>query len=426
MEILRDISILWAMVHTLIMFMFLFESRYEKKKTMYITLGTMIPLIIVNLLLFVKIGFEGYSTLMLVSLSLPSCIVFWFLSKYRDGRFFFTFCMIDTTVLEIVYITNILDFYTTNESHLVMFLVRLIVLPLIEIVIRKKLRPVYLDVQSRTSKGWGIFAVIGVLFYVAITLQMSYPDSVTNRPEQIPALVLMFILMPVIYLHIISTLRRYQHTFEKAEEENLMKVQTANILERVDELSAANDKFREERHNFRHKLKTIASLVEDGEYEELRILISEYRENIDKTRVIKYCQHSVLDAVLSVYINKAKRADIDLTLGFDFPDTFAVKESELATALANAIENAIHASMKLPKEKRKITIKVIRKPQFMIMVRNNFAGEVTFNEKGLPVSQSGDGHGLGTKSMVSLCNKLGGFCDFKAENGVFTVFMTLK
>ncbi len=353
MEILRDISILWAMVHTLIMFMFLFESRYEKKKTLYITLGTMIPLILVNLLLFVKLGFDGYSTLMLVSLSLPSCIVFWFLSKYRDGRFFFTFCMIDTTVLEIVYITNILDFYTTNESHLVMFLVRLIVLPLIEIVIWKRLRTVYLDVQSRTKKGWGIFAVIGVLFYVAITLIMSYPDAITNRPEQIPALVLMFILMPVIYLHIITTLRRQQLSFEKREEENLMKVQTANILERVEELSAANDKFREERHNFRHKLKTIASLVEDGEYEELKVLISEYREDIDKTRVIKYCQHSVLDAVLSVYINKAKASDIELKLGFDFPDTFRVKESELATALANAFENAIYACEKLPKEKRK-------------------------------------------------------------------------
>lgn len=426
MEILRDISILWAMVHTLIMFMFLFESRFEKKKTMYITLGTMIPLIAVNLLLFVKLGFEGYSTLMLVSLSLPSCIVFWFLSKYRDGRFFFTFCMIDTTVLEIVYITNILDFYTTNESHLVMFLVRLIVLSLIEIAVWKKLRPVYLDVQSRTKKGWGIFAVIGVLFYVAITLIMSYPDAITNRPEQIPALVLMFILMPVIYLHIITTLRHQQLSFEKAEEENLMKIQTANILERVDELSAANDKFREERHNFRHKLKTIASLVDDGEYEELKLLISEYREDIDKTRVIRYCQHSVLDAVLSVYINKAKQSDIDLTLGFDFPDIFEVKESELATAMANAIENAIYASVKLPKEKRKITIKVIHKPQFMIMVRNNFAGEVTFNEKGLPVSQSGDGHGLGTKSMVSLCNKHGGFCDFKAENGVFSVYMELR
>ena len=41
-------------------------------------------------------------------------------------------------------------------------------------------------------------------------------------------------------------------------------------------------------------------------------------------------------------------------------------------------------------------------------------------------NKNGDAHGLGTKSMVSLCNKLGGFCDFKAENGVFSVYMHLK
>lgn len=32
MEILRDISMLWSMVHTLILFLFLFEPRYPKKR----------------------------------------------------------------------------------------------------------------------------------------------------------------------------------------------------------------------------------------------------------------------------------------------------------------------------------------------------------------------------------------------------------
>lgn len=426
MELLRDFSLLWSMLHTLVLFLLLFESRFSKKKTVKITLAGMIPLIIINLVLFIVLGFDKYGTLMLLSLSLPSMIFFWFISKHKDGRFFFTFCMVDTTILEIVYITNILNHYLTPDSYLVMFFVRLISYPLIELAVHKKLRPVYLKVQGHSKNGWGIFAMIGILFYVTVTLLMTFPTPVTERPDQLPALILMFVLMPVIYLHIISALRRQQLSFEKAEEEKLMKVQTANILERVNELSTANDKFREERHNFRHKLKTIASLVENGEYEELKILISEYREDIDKTRVIKYCQHSVLDAVLSVYINKAKRSDIEIKPGFDFPDTFEATESEIATALANAIENAINACEKLPKEKRRIEIKVLSKPQFIIMVRNSFEGEVIFNDKGIPETKNGDGHGLGTKSIAALCNKIGGYYEFKAENGVFTVFMHLK
>jgi hypothetical protein len=150
------------MIHTLIMFLFLFESRYPRKKAMWITMVTMIPLIALNLVLFVVVGFERYGTLMLLTLSVPSCIVFWLLAKYRGGRFFFTFCMVDTTVLEIVYITNILNHYLTPDSDLILFAVRLVSYPLIEIWLYRKLRPVYLELQKYTEQLLKNNAVDGV------------------------------------------------------------------------------------------------------------------------------------------------------------------------------------------------------------------------------------------------------------------------
>lgn len=216
----------------------------------------------INFLLFVLLGFEKYGTLMLLTLSLPSCVVFWFLAKHRDGRFFFTFCMVDTTVLEIVYITNILNHYLTPNTYISMFIIRLLIYPLIELWGYKKLRPIFLDVQRHIKKGWGIFAIIGVLFYVAITLLMTYPTPVTERPEYIPVLALMFLLMPVIYIHIITTLQNQKVFHEASEQDNITRLQVSNVIERIEELGAANESFRKERHDFRHKLKTIASLVE--------------------------------------------------------------------------------------------------------------------------------------------------------------------
>ena len=142
MTILRDISMLWSMFHTLVLFLLLFESRYPKKKATSITMLTMIPLIILNLILFVFLGFDRYGTLMLATLSLPSCVVLLLLAKHRDGRFFFTFCMVDTIILEIVYITNLLNPYISPNSYLFMFLVRILSLPLLEVWVYRKLRPV--------------------------------------------------------------------------------------------------------------------------------------------------------------------------------------------------------------------------------------------------------------------------------------------
>ena len=111
MTILRDVSVMWSLIHTLLMFMFLFDSRYSKKKTIKLTFLTMLPLILLNFILFLVCGSEGYMQRMLITLSLPSLIFFFILAKHRDGRFFFTFCVIDTLVLEIIYITNIIDHY---------------------------------------------------------------------------------------------------------------------------------------------------------------------------------------------------------------------------------------------------------------------------------------------------------------------------
>ena len=425
MELLKDISVIWSLIHTLVMFLLLFESRYPRKKTITITLAAMMPLLVVNFLLFVILGIENYGTLMLLTLSLPSCIFFWFISKYRDGRFFFTFCVVDTTVLEILYITNILNHYLTPDTYVFMFVVRLLAYPFIEILIYKKIRPMFLEVQRQGKKGWGIFATIGILFYIAITLLMTYPTPVTDRPEYLPVLAIMFLLMPVIYLHIISTLRHQQLLHESSEQDNIMKLQVSNIIARVEEFGAANEAFRKERHDFRHKLKALASLVETEQYEELKKVVAEYEDDIEKTKVVRYSQYPIIDAVLSVYIRKAEQNGIDVKMGFAFPDTFEASETELATALANAIENAVHACVKLPPKDRHIEIKVLSKPKFMIMVRNSFAGQVEFDENGIPESRE-DGHGFGTRSIAAFCEKIGGHYQFKAEGTVFTLFMYLK
>ncbi len=422
MEILKDISVIWSLIHTLVLFLFLFESRFPRKKTITLTVATMAPLAVINFFLFVFLGFAKYGTLMLLTLSLPSCIIFWVLSKYRGGRFFFTFCVVDTIVLEIIYVTNILNHYLTPNTYWVMFIIRMLIYPLIELIVYKKLRPLYLEVQRHTKKGWALFAVIGALFYIAITLLMTHPSPITERPEYLPVLVLLFILMPIIYFDIIATLRRQQQMHEMTEQESILKIQVSNLTARMEELAAADHKFRVERHNFRHKMKTIISLLESEQYEECHMLLEEYNESLEKTKIRRFCQHSVIDAVLSSYIRRAEAKSIKLTYGFAFPDVIPVNETELATAIANALENAINACEKLEPEKRYIDIKVLDRPRFIIQIANSYEGDIVFDEDNIPVNEEQD-HGFGTRYIAAFCQKDNGFYQFKAENGRFTLYL---
>ena len=333
MNLLRDTSVLWTFVHTLILFVLLFEPRYTGKKNIFLIAVTMLPLILVNFALFIILGIDTYSSLMLLTLSLPSMLGFWFLAKHRDGRFFFTFCLVDSVVLEITYLTQIIDYFFIPGELIFAFAVRLLVYPLLEWLVVKKLRTIYLEVQNRSKTGWGIFALISAIFYLTIILQITVPTPILYRPDALPVAFLLFLLMPAIYLHIIVTLRHQQNLHEMTEQENILKLQVSSLTSRMDELSAADNKFRMERHNFRHKLKTIASLLKTEQYDECLTLLSEYGEALDKTTVKRYCQHPVLDAVLSSYIRKAQNKGIHVNMGFSFPATIPIAKLSLPQPL---------------------------------------------------------------------------------------------
>ena len=417
MTFLKDFSVLWSLLHTLLLFLLLFESRYPRKKTLILSLVTMLPLILVNTVIFVMIGAERYMTVLLLTCSLPSLIFFWFLAKYRDGRFFFTFCMVDSIILEIIYITNILDFYLGN-TYIFLFAVRIICIPLLELLVYKKLRPIYLGVQRSVKKGWYVFAAISALFYVAMSLSVSYPTIITSRPAYLPAFVLYLVLLPVIYIHILSTLRNQQRLHEITEQDNILWVQVSNMTARMEEFSAANEKFRTERHDFRHKMQVIVGLIEHGEYDKLRQIVLNYHEAVRETAVKRYCSSAVIDAVLSSYLQKAENKSIKVSVALSFPEPLPVDEAELATVFANAIENAIHACEKLDANKRQIDVKVLTSPRFMLQISNSYDGAVEFDENGIPMSRE-EGHGFGTRSIVAFCNKNKAFYEFKADNERF-------
>ena len=417
MTFLKDFSVLWSLLHTLLLFLLLFESRYPRKKTLILSLVTMLPLILVNTVIFVMIGAERYMTVLLLTCSLPSLIFFWFLAKYRDGRFFFTFCMVDSIILEIIYITNILDFYLGN-TYIFLFAVRIICIPLLELLVYKKLRPIYLGVQRSVKKGWYVFAAISALFYVAMSLSVSYPTIITSRPAYLPAFVLYLVLLPVIYIHILSTLRNQQRLHEMTEQDNILRVQVSNMTARMEEFSAANEKFRTERHDFRHKMQVIVGLIEHGEYDKLRQVVLNYHEAVRETAVKRYCSSAVIDAVLSSYLQKAENRSIKVGVALSFPEPLPVDEAELATVFANAIENAIHACEKLDADKRQIDVKVLTSPRFMLQISNSYDGAVEFDENGIPMSRE-EGHGFGTRSIVAFCNKNKAFYEFKADSERF-------
>lgn len=151
--ILRDLSIIWTLIHCIVMFMFLYGSRYSPKKTNTITAFFIAPLIVVNILNMKLLGIETAGNLIVPCCVIPSFIFFFIMAKNRDTRFLFTFCVCDTVTLEVLLVTNLLDGFLGIPNYIVMFLSRLILFPLLEFFLVKYLRKPYHFLQRNMKKA---------------------------------------------------------------------------------------------------------------------------------------------------------------------------------------------------------------------------------------------------------------------------------
>ncbi len=420
MTILRDISVIYSLVFVVILFLVFFESRYSKKKTIIATAVFMGIWLLAHAFLLMYLGPFGMTKIIVVTGTIPSFIFFWIMSKYRDGRLVFTFCFCDTISAEVLAITNLIDFYLFGETFISMLILRLIVFPLLALYCYRVLRPLLLEVQRSVDKDWNVFAMVTAVFYLALVVSSSIPTAMTERPDVIPTVIMILILMPMMYGNIFSVLSRQQKIFEMTEQDNILKLQIQNMQSRMEQFDAANDQFRIERHDMRHKLRTIDGMIEAGQYEEVREYLSFVVSRLSETSVKHYCENPVLDAVLASYLRHAESLGIEVRADLAIPAEPGVEVTALSTVFANAIENAASACEKLPPKERFIEIRAITHPQFMFQIINPYKGKITLDERGIPIASKRE-HGFGTRSIVAFCDKYGAFYEFKTENNLFVL-----
>lgn len=417
---LLDISTIWSLFHVMVLNAILYEPRVPKKKAILLTILFMGPLVIYNSWFFIRFGPELAGQAVIFNCTLPSLLFFWLMAKHRNGRILFTFCLSDTISLELVYITRFLDDLIGIPNYWVLFILRLIIWPVLEWVIFKWLRKPYLQIQKVVRKGWGGFAAITALFYIVIVVMGTYPTVITERWEYLPAFLLVMVLMPLIYWCILTMLFHQQKLFQMQEQTQLLRLQSSMMQQRVEETARTEELLAIQRHDLRHRFQTLGAMLENGNLQAAKDYISSSEIALSDTKVRRWCLNPVLDAVFAAYFRQAEAEGIRIEADLDIPKDLHVDAAELSIVFANALDNAISAAKQLPLSERVIICKCIRYPQLMFRVSNPFIGTVHFDSNGRPVAKTKN-HGIGTRSITAYCEKYGAFCEYKAENGWFTV-----
>lgn len=419
MTVLRDLSLLWSMLHILVLYLLLFKPRCSWRTALICSCAGIGALTAINMLLIVRQGPASIMHLAFFTCTIPSLLLFFLLSKYRDGRFFFLFCLTDTMSFWVMQVTNFLD-RMAGGAYVVLFLSRLVLFPAVEFLLWRFLRRPYLELQEKLKKGWWLFTGVGGCYYLLLMVTAVPVDSPLPDAAGLLQVALVMLLMPLTYLTIFHSLWRQMRMYENTRQMELQQRDYNAVCQKM-ELTQIY------RHDMRHHLTALDELLQQGNSSGALQYVRALNGGLESLTHPAECVNGTVNAILTAYIVQAADAGCSVETRIRLPEKLPFEETDLCVILANSLENAIHACRDLPEEQRQIRLEMelTKNGRLIFSVENPCPRQVFFDSNGLPEVPRRENHGLGLPSIRAIADKYGGLFRCQWDAGRFILRVVL-
>ena len=216
--------------------------------------------------------------------------------------------------------------------------------------------------------------------------------------------------------------REYTRSAQLDRENQLLAVESR----RYTELRAYMEQTRHLRHDFRQHLHVIAGLTEAGQVDELKNYLHQYESELSEERPT-LCANPAVDALAGHYDHEAHSLGVPVDWRLELHRQLAIPEADFCMMLGNLLENAFHASQKLPPEQRQVKVmaRMLSPAMLGLLVENRYDG-VLKRQQGTLHSTKHDGMGIGLVSIQTAVSRYGGSMTVETEHGLFRVNILLN
>ena len=180
------------------------------------------------------------------------------------------------------------------------------------------------------------------------------------------------------------------------------------------------------RHDYRNHIQTMKAYAASGDLEAVKKYLDLLDADLTTVDTVIKTGNPMTDAILNSKISLAKSKDINVVADAHIPLKLKTSEIDLCCIIGNLFDNAIDASMKLPKEQRVIRVYMdMKNTQLYISFTNFTAGKKLKKDGRLFHSTKGDGHGFGLVRIDAIVDRLDGYLSRNSEDGAFTTEILL-
>lgn len=195
-----------------------------------------------------------------------------------------------------------------------------------------------------------------------------------------------------------------------------------------EELEQNQKQIRKFRHDMNNHLSVVGYLLQKGELQKARDYfdkISVYMQTANR----KFCENSVVNAVLNAKYNLMTDAKIDGFFHISIDKLLFIDDVSLCTLFANTLDNAIEACQKIEApDRRKLELKCryTENGYFSLELINSKINEIVV-QKNQYISDKEDksAHGIGISSIRDIVEKYEGTLDISYDDTSFKVVILI-
>jgi len=216
------------------------------------------------------------------------------------------------------------------------------------------------------------------------------------------------------------------HLFSKKAAKKMAAYQKELIETHYQEVDNMYRQMRGWRHDYRNHIQTMKAYAATEDWEAIRHYLDLLDKDLTTVDTVVKTGNAMTDAILNSKISLARSKDIQVIADADIPVKLNSSEIDLCCIIGNLFDNAIDASLQLPKEKRLIRIYMdMKNTQLYISFTNFTAGKKLKKHGNLFKSTKGEGHGLGLIRIDDIVKRSDGYISRNSEDGAFTTEILL-
>ena len=398
-------------------------SKYSIKTTLLITIPITFLILIVNTMIFDYLKMDHVSIWNVLGLFIPETLLVLFIGKRKKVSLFTGIINAFLVVYFVVLIDKFLNMFITNTA-LYHILYYGIVYPAGFFYLNLFYNKLHDITESVLPKMLWLLLAYAIIIFAEIWL---YSQLITITDVKVVGLNSLSFALFAAYIVSIIGFYLFIKFFQEEQITNFNNARLEKQINKIIEISNVKDQKENEirilRHDLKHVLITINTLINDGEIEKAKEIINSYHIEIDNTKKMRYCQDYLINSVLEYYQQQCEINKINFKTKINnFEELLQIPSKDIVIVISNCLDNAINASLKVSSNRYISFIFLNNKGRLILQIKNKFDGNITLDDTNSPFNDE-ENHGFGTKSIKLFCKKHNITLDYTITKTSFEITM---